>query len=89
MNSVQACLLNYSGTEIVLILMDWHSVKRPLDRPALFRTMAAVFPGKHVVLTSKDPLDNNANAQFFGHAQLVPLFNGRKIGDFKWQTIKY
>ena len=89
MNTVQACSLNISGVDLVLVLADWSAVKKPLDRPAMFRTMAAVFPGKHVILVSKDPLKPDAPAEFFGHGQLVPLFNGRKIADFKWQTIKY
>lgn len=89
MSTVEACSVSVSGTEIVLCLVEWAAVKKPLDRPAVFRTMASIFPGKHVVLVSKDPLKKDAPAEFFGHAQLVPLFNGRKVSDFKWQTVKY
>jgi hypothetical protein len=81
--------MSLSGTEIVLCLVDWASVKKPMERPAVFRSMASVFPGKHVILVSKDPLKKDAPAEFFGHAQLVALFNGRKVTDFKWQTVKY
>ncbi len=89
MRSVQATSMNYNGAEIVLVLAEWASVKKPADRPIVLRNMSAVFPGKHVVLMSKDPLKADAPAEFFGHAQLVALFTGRRVADFKWTTVKY
>jgi hypothetical protein len=80
--------LAYNGVEFVMVRVEWAQVKNPRDRPMVFRSMEAMYPGKHIVLVSRDPLSKSPSAEFFGHPQLIAPLSGHKMTDFPWAQVK-
>jgi hypothetical protein len=71
-----------------MVQVEWAQVKNPRDRPMVFRSLEAVFPGKHIVVVSRDPLSKDPAAEFFGHPSLIAPLTGHKMADFPWKQVK-
>jgi hypothetical protein len=88
MTSYWATTLNLSGIEFILVRADWPAVKNPRDRPLFVRKLESIFPGKHIVIATRDPLSKNPGADFFGAPPLVAFLAGHKLADFPWREVK-
>jgi len=77
--------LNFNGVDFIMIQVEWAKVKNARDRPVAFREMESIYPGRHIVLVSRDPLSKTPAAEFFGHPTLTAPLAGRKITDFPWK----
>jgi hypothetical protein len=87
--SLQVSGVNVGGREVFLILLNWDAVKGGTELNNTFALVRQLFPGKNLVLVSRDPLKYGQPTVFFGPPDMARLFEGRQIGDFKWSQVNY